>query len=71
MRAEAGESSLADRITDGEEVDTGEARDHVRAVIAALADAIPPEEFEDALQQLPDAYGPLLELAQERDHEDS
>ncbi|WP_265109945.1 DUF2267 domain-containing protein [Halosolutus halophilus] len=37
-------------------------REHVRAVMAALADAVPPEEFENALQQLPDAYGPLLEL---------
>ncbi|MFD1562639.1 DUF2267 domain-containing protein [Haloarchaeobius amylolyticus] len=66
-RTESDESELADRITDDGETDTGEVRDHVRAVMAALADAVPPAEFDDALQQLPDAYSPLLELVDRAD----
>ena len=57
-------SGLAVRTTDDETIDTDAVRDHVRAVMAALADAVPPEEFDNALQQLPDAYGPLLELVE-------
>lgn len=62
-------SGLANRITDDEGIDTDAVRDHVRAVLAALAEAVPPEEFDNALQQLPDTYGPLLELVEKESND--
>lgn len=59
-RADDADLELATRIEADDEIDIDAVRMHVRAVMTALADAIPPEEFDNARQQLPDTYGPLL-----------
>lgn len=48
------------RVADLEGVDRERARRHVGAVFDALAGAVPPDEVEDLLDQLPDAYGTVL-----------
>lgn len=48
------------RVAELEGVDQDRAREHVGLVTDALAEAVPPREFEDALDQLPQAYGTIL-----------
>lgn len=55
---------FADRVADrerGEEVDRAEATRHVRAVMAALADAGLERELREAREQLPNEFAALFE----------
>jgi uncharacterized protein (DUF2267 family) len=48
------------RVAEREGVTRDEARDHARAVFAALREALPGKEFFDVTDQLPDDYAVLL-----------
>ena len=48
------------RVADREGASPEEAREHVRAVFAALSDAVSPGEFEDIVSQLDRSYQALL-----------
>jgi uncharacterized protein (DUF2267 family) len=51
------------RVSKREGVDRDEAREHARAVFAALGFAIDPKEIRDMVAQLPSDYAPLVEAA--------
>lgn len=53
-------AAFVERVAELEGVDEERAREHAGVVTDALADAVPPREFEDALDQLPQAYGAIL-----------
>jgi uncharacterized protein (DUF2267 family) len=48
------------RISEGEGVDPPTARRHVRAVLTALATAVPDKEWNDMVAELPRSFAPLL-----------
>jgi uncharacterized protein (DUF2267 family) len=48
------------RVADREGVDAEQAREHARAVLSALAKAVPGGELNDALASLPPEYGSLV-----------
>lgn len=51
------------RVAEGEGVDVGGARQHARAVAAALKAAITPGELNDVLAQLPPDYAELFAVS--------
>lgn len=51
---------VREREGDRTAVDTDDAESHVAATLSALRDAVPPEEWDNATEQLPEGYGRLL-----------
>jgi uncharacterized protein (DUF2267 family) len=55
---------FVERVAEREDAGLEEAREHIRAVLATLREAVPPDELADVLAQLPRGYDELFEWPQ-------
>ncbi|WP_224332182.1 DUF2267 domain-containing protein [Haloprofundus halobius] len=58
---------VAEREGSTDPIDRSDATYHAQAIVALVNDVVPPGEMEDVRAQLPEEYGKLFQLADERE----